>query len=376
MSDDLTTLVVDSGSGMCKAGFAGDDVPRALFPSIVGKIKNIGKMVGMNIKDSYVGDEAQSKRGILALNYPIEHGIVTNWGDMEQILYHAFNELRIVPEEHRVLLTEAALNPKANREKITQIMFETFNTPALYVAIQAILSLYASGRTTGIVLDSGHGLTQIASICENQAFQNAIMHLDFAGADLTNYLVKLLNNRDCAFSTPSDKDIVKDIKEKMCEVALNFDQEIKCSDSEKSYELPDGNFISISNERFRCPEALFQPSFLGMNKDGIHQSLYNTLIKCDADVRKDLYANIVLSGGSCMFNGIAERMQKEITALAPASARVKVIIPPETKYSVWVGGSILASLSTFKSKWITKKDYEEYGSSFICNKFESENFKK
>jgi actin-related protein len=374
MADEQTPIVCDNGSGVVKAGFAGEDAPRSIFPSIVGRPKNPGVIIGVEAKDEYLGDEAQQKRGVLKITYPIEHGIVKDWDDMEKIWNHTFYvELRVTPDEHPIMLTEAPLNPKINREKMTQIMFETFSVPAMYVAIQATMSLYSAGRTTGLVCDAGDGVTHTVPIYEGFSIPHAVQRIQLAGRDLTDFMVKLMTERGHSFTSSAEKEIVRDMKEKTAFIALDFDATMKeaqeSSKHEKNYELPDGRVITIGSERFRCPELLFKPLELGGKEmDSIQDLTFKSIQECDTDVRRELYQNIILSGGTTMFEGIGERLTKEIVDRAPKSVKVKVIAAPDRKYAVWRGGSTLCSLSSFSSMWITKEDYDEHGAQIVHKK--------
>lgn len=235
-----------------------------------------------------------------------------------------------------------------------------------------MLALYSSGRTTGVVLDSGEGISHTVPIYEGYAIPHAIQPIRLAGRDLTEYLRIILQKRGLAFTTPAEVEIVRDIKETMTVVVSDFNEALKDAEEshacEKNYELPDGRKILIGNERFRCPEILFQPHLAGHELEGVHKYCFDSVMKCDNDVRKDLFANIILSGGSTLFEAMGERLWQEIHALTPSNGRIKVLAPPERLYSVWLGGSILASLSTFQTMWITKQEYDENGPNIIHRK--------
>eukprot|EP00942_MAST-04A_sp_MAST-4A-sp1_P013958 g13958.t1 len=300
--------------------------------------------------DIFIGNEADEHRGIMKLAYPMEHGMVTNWADMEKIwasLYEK-NNLGVSSEEHPVLLTEAPLNPRRNREKSAEVFFETFGTPALFVSPQATLSLYSSGRTTGVVLDSGDGVTHAVPVYEGFSMPHAITRMDVAGRDVTEYLQRLLRRAGYVFHTTAEREIVRNIKENVCYVAFNpiREEEIERDNNTeiKEYKLPDGKLIKIGPECFRAPEILFSPSIIGTEYGGVHQCLGNAIFKSDMDLRKKLFSDIVLAGGSTMFTGYGDRLLKEIKSLAQASQ---------------------SSLAAFKSMWVTKEEYEEIGASVL-----------
>ncbi|KAI7394231.1 Actin-like, partial [Hortaea werneckii] len=223
-----TPIVIDNGSGTIRAGYAGEDLPKCFFPSFVGRPKHLRVLAGGLEGDVFIGNRAQELRGLLKIKYPLEHGIVTDWDDMERIWQYIYtDELKTLSEEHPVLLTEAPLNPRQNRDTAAQILFETFNVPALYTSIQAVLSLYASGRTTGIVLDAGDGVSHAVPVYEGFAIPSSIRRIDVAGRDVTEHLQTLLRKQGSVFHTSAEKEIVKNIKEKTSFIALDPKKEEK-----------------------------------------------------------------------------------------------------------------------------------------------------
>lgn len=356
-------VVIDNGSGVIKAGFAGDQVPKCHFANYMGRPKHVRVMAGGVEGELFLGPKAEEHRGLLSIRYPMEHGIVTDWNDMERIWQYIYSkdQLQTFAEEHPVLLTEAPLNPRRNREKAAEVFFETFNVPALFISMQAVLSLYATGRTTGVVLDAGDGVTHSVPIYEGFAMPHSIMRSDIAGRDITRYLQLLLRKEGHDFHTTAEFEIVRTIKERACYLATSPHKE-ETTDTEKAqYTLPDGSTLEIGPARYRAPELLFRPDLIGEEYEGIHEVLTFAIQKSDMDLRRTLYGNIVLSGGSTLFRGFGDRLLTEVKKLAPKDIKIRISAPQERLYSTWIGGSILASLDTFKKMWISKKEYENDG---------------
>jgi len=361
-------IVIDNGSGMIKAGFAGDEVPKCNFRNYVARPKHTRIMQGAIEGDNFIGSVAEDHRGMMAIKYPMEHGIITDWGDMERIWQHIYGkgQLATFKEEHPVLLTEAPLNPYKNREKMAEIFFESFNVPALYVSVQAVLSLYASGRTTGVVLDIGDVVSHSVPIYEGFALKHSITRSDIAGRDITRHLQLLLRKEGHKFITSSEMEVVRQIKEKACFISMLGKEEKE--DQNREYQLPDGEKIQIGSSKFKAPEILFNPELIGSEELGVHDLLFNSIRKSDLDLRKTLYNNIVLSGGSTLVRGLGDRLLSELRRPSPKDTKIRISAPQERLYATWIGGSILASLDNFKRIWVTKKEWESEGARALHRK--------
>jgi len=373
MKNQGEVVVVDNGSHSIKAGFADEHFWRIReFPSkVVRQTKPHEKIhVGYETQDMIITRLGEVKE-------PVEKGIITSWDDMEEIWKYTFsNNLQIDPEEHPVLLTESLLNPKRERERMTMIMFETFQTPAIYLEKSAVLSMYSLGRTTGLSIDSGYNVSHTVPVYEGHALRDAIKTLNIGGRGLTEYLAKILLERGDNFPIPHYYRCLNSIKEDHAYCAQDFGAELAAYDAIRPLRLPDGQQINIGAELFRCPEPLFNPTLVGLRK-GIHQLAHWSIQQCDHSIRKDLYSNIVPSGGSTMFRDFDRRLHEEIKAISPQNSNIKIVPPPKQhaqdalhprRHLAWIGGSILGSMHSFNESCISIEDYKEDGPSIVHRK--------
>lgn len=380
-SQGRKVIVCDNGTGFVKCGYAGSNFPAFTFPSLVGRpiLRAANKIGDIEVKDLMVGDEASKLRSMLEVEYPMENGIVRNWDDMCHVWDYTFGpqKMNLNPRECKVLLTEPPMNPVKNREKMIEVMFEKYQFAGTYVAIQAVLTLYAQGLLTGVVVDSGDGVTHICPVYEGFALPHLTRRLDIAGRDITRYLIKLLLLRGYAFNHTADFETVRMIKEKLCYIGYNIEQEqrlaLETTFLVESYTLPDGRVIKMGGERFEAPEALFQPHLVNIEGQGIAELVFNTIQAADIDIRPDLYKHIVLSGGSTMYPGLPSRLEREIKQLylervlkgdteKLSKFKIRIEDPPRRKDMVFIGGAVLADVMKDKDTfWMSREEYQEKG---------------
>ncbi|KRW98516.1 hypothetical protein PPERSA_00113 [Pseudocohnilembus persalinus] len=396
-SDFLTKspIVIDNGSGTMKAGlagkilifkklykfkgkkliniifiFIGEDTPKLVFNTLVGRPKYTPVLPNVKQQQYHIGNFKEENRGLLKLNYPMQHGIVKDWNDMDLIWQHIFSELKVNPNEYPIFLTEPALNPLAEKAKMAQHFFESYSTPALFIGVQGVLSLFASGKTTGIVIEIGDGVTQVVPIFEGYYLQHANQRIDLGGRDITEQLKNLLRRSGYSFNTTAEFEIVKHIKETRCQLSPTtyLVMEKKYSKFAENYTLPDGANISINAEKFQAPEILFTPEAIGYEYPSVAELLIKSVQKCDIDLRKSLVQEVVVSGGSTLIKEFPERFISDVKRLGQKDLKMKFFIPPNRQFLAWQGGSILSNLNYFKNYWITKKEYEEEGERILLKK--------
>jgi len=380
-SQGRNVIVCDNGTGFVKCGYAGSNFPAHIFPSMVGRptIRAVNKIGDIEVKDLMVGDEASQLRSMLEVSYPMENGMVRNWEDMCHVWDYTFGpkKMNIDPKNTKILLTEPPLNPLKNREKMIEVMFEKYGFDSTYIAIQAVLTLYAQGLISGVVVDSGDGVTHICPVYESYALPHLTKRLDIAGRDITKYLIKLLLLRGYAFNHSADFETVRMMKEKLCYIGYDIEMEqrlaLETTVLVETYTLPDGRVIKVGGERFEAPEALFQPHLINVEGQGIAELVFNTIQAADMDMRPELYKRIVLSGGSTMYPGLPSRLEREIKQLylervlkndidKLSKFKIRIDDPPRRKDMVFIGGAVLAGLNKNKDEfWMSKAEYQEMG---------------
>ncbi|KAL5748922.1 hypothetical protein ACOSQ2_026219 [Xanthoceras sorbifolium] len=436
--DEVSAIVLDLGSHTCKAGYAGEDAPKAVFPSVVGAFdqmdvddsenaernsgsgidatNNVDSNKGKGKRKLYVGTQALGfRRDHMEVLSPLKDGVLADWDIVDSIWDHAFREcLLIDPKEHPMLLAEPSSNAQQQRERTAELMFEKYKVPALFLAKNAVLTSFALGRATSLVVDCGGGSTTVAPVHDGYVLQKAVLTSPIGGEFLTNCLMKSLESKGItikprysfkrkeirpgefqtvdldfpntteSYKLYSQRVIASDIKECVCRAPdTPYDESAYSNIPMTPYELPDGQTIEIGADRFKIPDVLFNPSLVqtipGMENlaeiipsaRGLPQMVLESINKCDVDIRRELFSSILLAGGTASMQQLKERLEKDLLEESPQAARVKVVASgnaTERRFSVWIGGSILASLGSFQQMWFSKSEYEEHGASYIQRK--------
>jgi len=378
-------VVIDHGTNTCKAGFSTEDIPQSIIPTVVGHGRHKGAMAALGLKETYVGSQAQSLRGILSISHPIRQGVVHSWDDMEAIWDHIYSkELDILPTDIPALLTQPPLVSSSDEATMTEIMMEKLQVPAMYLANKSVMSLYGGGQMTGIAVDSGHDTTYIVPSYQGKPIQDASLVLKVGGKQITEHLMNLLvdgkyslpddnfllwrKKKKTKFTVSSKKEIIREMKEQYCFVSSSYNNDKEETlYPEESVRLPDGNMIVMGKEKFLGPEILFQPSLASKKTCGLGDLVYYSLMKCDEGLRSELVNNITLSGGNTKFPGMEKRLRIELEKRLPEKTNVKVKALPNRELLGWIGGARLSNLSSFQRFWLTKADYLETGYSQIKN---------
>ncbi|XP_036137497.1 actin-like protein 9 [Molossus molossus] len=367
---NTSAVVIDMGTGTCKVGFAGHAQPTYTVATIVGCKPKKSATTGQLVLETFIG-EAACERPELMLVKPVQNGIVVDWLAAEFIWRHLLeHDLCVATQDHPLLFSDLPFSPSTNREKLVEVAFESMHSPAMYVASQAVLSVYAHGRVNGLVVDLGHGVTSTVPVFQGYHLPHATERLDLAGTHLTAFLAEMLLGSGLPLGQ-QDLDIVEDIKHRYCYVASDFQKEQARPELEcrQSLKLPDGQMVTLGKELFQCPELLFSPPEIpGLSPVGVPAMAKRSLNKVPPEVRADIAQNVLLCGGSSLFTGLEDRFRKELLHSLPSEAHVVVVAQPTRNFSVWIGGSILASLCSFQSCWVLREQYEEQGPHIVYNK--------
>ena len=383
-------IIIDIGSGIIKAGISGQEAPKTIFPNYIGepkysKVLRSFSKDNQEMKEQYIGKDCSKYLGILKLRYPVKNGVFENEQDILTVFKYIYQKLEINNEEireHPILITEPLLNPYSNREKIASALFENLSAPAIFFASQPILSLFSTSNTSGVILESGEGVTQSCVVYEGYSIPNSYIRNNYGGRDVTEYFQTLLKRQGHSFSTTSEFEIVRKIKEEICFTAIgtntnnplsnissNFDiaGSKNKSDNTGTYNLPDGNAIRIGDEKSLAPEILFNPAIIGSEFLSFQEMIVTSINKVDIDLRKNLYNNVLISGGNTLFKGIQEKFHTEIKKLSPKNMKVKLHSPANRLLCCWTGGNVISTLEIFKKMWVTRDDWAEKGNKIIIH---------